>query len=231
MRTFDHVDNKLWEANFFIERMEESEFNWFAMRCYFSAFVSSARSVTFAMQASMKGVQGFQEWYEKIRLELRENQIARFFHNCRTDDQKIGFNNIVGGSAVNGKSVYWFGGPDFDIYQHIPKTDVLTTCKSHMTTVCSIVDKAYCDFGFEIDPDQLFTLAGMTKLKLSLEDLEEFLGFPRGYTDIEWDGEDKNLIRLENLRREIPGSCVKPLLFKYLGRELSYPTEPFRAPR
>lgn len=231
MRTFDHVDNKVSEADFFIEKMEALDFNWFAMRCYFSAFVSSSRSVTFAMQASMNGVDGFQEWYAKIQVELRENSIARFFHNCRTDDQKIGFNQIVGGIARNGKMIYRFGEPDPGRYEYIPESDVLTTCKIHMTTVCGVVDRAYSDFGLEIDPDQRFTPSGMAKLGLSLEDLEESLGFPRGYTDIEWAGEDKNLLRLEHLRKEIPGSGVKLLLSKYLGRELTYPTERYRAPR
>lgn len=56
MRTFDHVDDKLIEADFFINKMSEEEIGWFEMRCYFSAFVSSARSVTFALQASMNGI-------------------------------------------------------------------------------------------------------------------------------------------------------------------------------
>lgn len=231
MRTFDHVDDKLFEADFFITKMELVDFDMFAIRCYFSAFVAASRTVTFAMQASMNGIAGFDEWYTKIQSELRENPIARFFHECRTDNQHIGFNQVVGGVARGDKMQFWFGEPEIRRYKNIPKSDVLTTCKMQMTTICGVVDGAYSQFGHEIDPDQRFTPSGLSKLGMSLDDLESYVGFPQGFTDIEWGGVNKDLHRLELLRKQIPGSAVKPLLVKYLGRELTYPTEPFRAPR
>jgi hypothetical protein len=231
MRTFDHVDNKLFEADFFAQKMDILEFDWFAMRCYFSAFVSSSRSVTFAMQASMKGIGGFAEWYANIQGELRNNEMDRFFHECRTDDQKIGFNHIVGGVMRDGRMDYWFSEHEQGKYNFTPKTDVLTSCKEQMVTLCKVVDQAYSAFGLEIDPDQRYTPEGLKALGYSLEDLEEDLGLPRGHTDIEWDSGNKDLERLEQLRRQIPGSSVKPLLSKYLCRDLTYPVDRFRAPR
>lgn len=222
MRTFDHVDDKLLEADFFINKMSE-EIGWFEMRCYFSAFVSSARSVTFALQASMNGVSGFEIWYSNIQADLRKNQLARFFHDCRTDNQKIGFNHIVGGSRQDGKTMYWFGKPERKSYKYIPEIDVLTACNKQMKTVCSIIDKTYVDFGLQIDPDQIYTPSGLAALNMSLEDIEESLGLPRGHTDIEWDGEDKHLQRLMHLRKQISGSSIKPLLKHYLKRDLEYP--------
>ena len=57
-RSFGLVDDKLAEAAFFFERLESTQ-NMFEARCYLSAFASASRSVTFAMQASLVGVEGF----------------------------------------------------------------------------------------------------------------------------------------------------------------------------
>ncbi len=198
------------------------------MRCFFSAFVSSVRSVTFAMQASMKGVDGFENWYADIQAELRSSPIARFFHECRTDDQKIGFNHIVGGFLSETGVEFWFGEPEPGRCKFVPETDVLTTCKMHMRTTCAIVDKAYNDFGLEIDPDQIYTPDGLKLKSWSLEDVDEYLGYPRGWTDVEWPKGNKYEHRLASLVRNIPRSYVKPLLVKYLERELKYPIGPFR---
>jgi hypothetical protein len=228
-RTFDHVDNKLFEADFFFQKMAELDFNWFEMRCFFSAFVNSSRSVTFALQASMNGVSGFSEWYTLLQEKLRQDKLARFFHECRTDDQKIGYNHVVGGWSENGTMKYWFGEPQPGQYSFIPNVDVLTACKLHITKLCEIVDEVYFRFGLEIDPDQRYTPEGVNKLGISLEDIEALCGFPPGWTDIDWHGPGKDEIRLELLRRSIPGSSVKPLLIKYLGRELRYPVGRFRS--
>jgi hypothetical protein len=228
LRTFDHVDNKLFETEFFLKRMSENDVGWFEVRCY---FVSSSRSVTFAMQASMKGVEGFENWYASIQSDLREDSIARFFSECRTDDQKLGFNHINRLLAEEGQRRYYFGEPEVGRYKFVPKTDVVTTCEHHFRTVCAIVDKAYSDFGLSIDPDQIYTPTGLNSLGISLEDVEASLGFSRGWTDLNWDGADKELHRLEQLRRNIPGSSVKPLLESYLGKPLDYPTGRYRAPK
>ena len=63
-RHFGLVDAKVAEANFFLQQLAGSEANFFTARCYFSPFLSSARSITFALQAVMSGVDGFLEWYK-----------------------------------------------------------------------------------------------------------------------------------------------------------------------
>jgi len=61
--SFGVVENKLREAEFFLDQLRDASRLSFEADCYFSAFVSAARSVTFAMQASLKGVPGFRDWY------------------------------------------------------------------------------------------------------------------------------------------------------------------------
>ncbi len=125
---------------------------------------------------------------------------------------------------------YLFGEPEAGRYKYVPDTDVLSTCKEHFKNICAIVDCAYTTFGLQIDPDQRYTPEGLEKLGISIDQIEQELGFPSGWTDIEIDIENKDLVRLELLRCNIPGSSVKPLLAKYLGRDLTYPTCPYRAP-
>lgn len=230
MRTFDHVDNKLFESDFFLRKLQEIEFALFELRCYFSAFVSSSRSVTFALQASMKGQSGFESWYTDIQDELRENELAKFFNDCRVDDQKLGFNQIVRGHYGSGQMLWFFGEPEPNRYRFIPEIDVVSACEAQMVTICEVVDRAYRDFGFLIDPDQRFRPEAMLEHGISLEELEEELGFPRGWTDLDIDVEKKDLHRLSLLVRQCPRSAVKPLLAQYLKRDLSYPSEPFRYP-
>ena len=68
--SFDWVDEKLFESDFFLTKLEETAYNFSAARYYFSAFTSAARSVTFALQKVMKRIPGFDEWYLKKKVLL-----------------------------------------------------------------------------------------------------------------------------------------------------------------
>lgn len=229
MRSFGLVENKLEEADFFLTALESAGADLFSGKFFFSAFVSAARSVTFAMQASLKDADGFADWYSIQQTKIRGDKLAQFFHECRTDSQHIGINPIEGVSSSDfeGKFLLWFGQPEPGRYKYMPNTDVVTACGNYLSTVCALVDQCYIDFGFLIDPDQIYTPNGLRVLGKTIEDIEIEIGFPAGWTDIPWAGGLKTEHRLEMLRREIPGSTIKPLLVKYLKRELEYPCEPF----
>jgi hypothetical protein len=64
---------------------------------YLSAFVSAARSVTFALQAVMSKYPGFGEWYPSRRDHLAQSALARFFVTLRNHAQKVGTLPIQGG--------------------------------------------------------------------------------------------------------------------------------------
>ena len=76
-RSFELVESKLVEANFFLEKLANVK-GFDAARFYFSAFVSAARTVTFALQAVMKSVEGFAEWYSKEQDSLKADPTARY---------------------------------------------------------------------------------------------------------------------------------------------------------
>ncbi|MGA2207716.1 MAG: hypothetical protein ABSG10_13395, partial [Terracidiphilus sp.] len=58
-QSFGIVEEKLREAEFFLDALHAAPRSSFEARCLFSAFVSAARSVTLALQATMKDIDGF----------------------------------------------------------------------------------------------------------------------------------------------------------------------------
>jgi len=220
MRSFGIVDEKLAEADFFCDLVAKGGSDLFRVRYYFSAYVGAARSVTFALQASIKDADGFEPWYRGWQEQLRNDNLARFFHACRTDTQHIGINPVMGAYSYNNSAGCVFGEPELGRYAWLPETDVATACRLHMRMLCEVIRDCYQEFGLLIDPDQIYTPEGLVAKGWTLEDVEEQLGFPRGFTDIEWHGDDKDAQRLNLLRRNIPMSEIGPLLAKYLDREL-----------
>lgn len=227
MRSFDLVDNKLAEADFFLEEIRLAGLQFVRVRYLFSAFTSASRSVTFAMQASLKGADGFHEWYQVEQEALRENRLARFFHQCRTHSQHIGYNQIVCGASERGKHSYYFGEPEPGIYNYVPTMDVLSACEEYLIIICGLVDRCYEQFGLLIDPDQIFTPEGLSTLGRTVEDFEEEIGLPRGWTCIDSKLPKTTEHRLHLLSRNIVRSGIKPILIKYLKRDLRYPTASF----
>ena len=82
-RVLDLIEWKVAEADFFLNAMQDSGFNIFGFYCYFSAFLSASRSITFTLQAVMSDTPGFDEWYETARQPLKEDSRARFFVQLR----------------------------------------------------------------------------------------------------------------------------------------------------
>src|SRR5437016_9435765 len=97
-RSFGLVDTKVQEAEYFLDRILTEDLDFFAVRCDTVAFAAAARSITFVLQASLTGVARFDEWYSARQAELRNNPLAKFFHDFRRVSQHIGDNAIVGGS-------------------------------------------------------------------------------------------------------------------------------------
>lgn len=221
-RSFDLVDNKVGEAEFFLKKIRASLSNPFEVRCYVSAFVSSARSVTFALQAVLGKQEGFDSWYQKHQNSLKDDSIARFFHKFRTVNQHIGDNLVgLGLSSRDSGYVMWFQSTE-DIDQ-VPSEDVLSACNQYFMMLLEIVIDCYRVFGPEIDPQQRYTPQYFQSIGKSIEDAEEELGFPRGWTDIG----DPNALpwRFAALRRDIPGCRINDIFDEYLGKTTPSPPE------
>jgi hypothetical protein len=182
-RSFSLVDSKVSEAAFFLERIPSCGYNMFEMRCYLSAFVSSARTVTFSLQAVLKGMEGFDVWYKQKQAELKEDKLARFFHDFRTANQHLGDNPARAGSGGPGVGpLHWFM-PTADI-SNVPEEDVFTSCKQYFVRVLNVIFECYLQFGPHINGKQRYTEEYFSSIGKTIEDAEEELGFPRGWTDI-----------------------------------------------
>lgn len=74
---------KLLEAEFFLERMNETQSDRAAFKYNLSAFLAAARSVTWFMQKEFKKVSGFKEWYEEKQAKMKSDSDMTFLNKTR----------------------------------------------------------------------------------------------------------------------------------------------------
>ena len=221
-RSFGLVDYKVLEAEFFLNELNRisklgENFNVSGVQFCASAFVSASRSITFAMQASLKNQSEFDDWYGCHQESLRQNSLAKFFHNFRTVTQHVGESVVNGGMLVDGKMLFLFC-PCKDLPK-VPVQDVLTACEEYFRIVLSIVYDCYLKLGNLIDGQQYYTQENFFKLGKSIEDAEEELGFPRGWTQIGL--ADEHLFERWNLLRKNAGGCeIEDVFLKWLDLKL-----------
>lgn len=234
-RSFGIVEWKLFESDFFLEKMRacdemvEAEF-------FLSAFLSATRAVTFALQASLRDLAGFDTWYASEIERLRENSVAMWFVRARNSSQKEGATFIRSAShGLDGSSLFFeeslfqkaktieegalrllaevdaeATGPHVSLPDK--QIDVVSKCERYLRDLVGLILRCYSQFGRDIDPAQYCTLSNMVRLGMSVEDFEEQLGFPRGWTAT-IEQED----RLAVLRREAGRTEVDEIFLKYLG--------------
>jgi hypothetical protein len=218
-RNFGLVDDKVAEAEFFVEKLSSAGFNFFEARCYFSAFVSAARSITFCLQAVMNEIPGFTNWYAQKQGLLKQDPGANYFSMVRTENQKIGRMPLAAGTShieADGRRCveYYFLNGIGERLPEAPHMDVLAASRAYLKLLVEVVFDCYKVFGPTIDPDQYYRLENLRSLGISLEDVEESLGLPRGWTAQEGASEAD---RLTALRSQVSFSGIDPIFEKYLG--------------
>ncbi len=225
-RGFHCVADKVAEADYFLDRMKETSAEIEEMRFLFSAFVSAARSVTFSLQAVMSGYPDFDSWYQPRQERLKESRLARFFVDLRNHLQKVGGAPLFhSGWSRNGK-FEWFTEftptPDFE---EVPSGDVIALSEAYFRLLLEILQECYADYWAYIDPRAIFTVEGLRILGWTVEDVEEAVGFPRGWTDIPWPKEEKVSARLHVLSRCGGDELMDAFFKKYSIGSRCEPTE------
>jgi hypothetical protein len=86
---FKRAVNKLEDARVALERMQRSQHEQHFKEA-FSSFVTSARSITWALQKDGKGIDRFEEWYNAKQEEMKQDDMLRFMHDVRTADTHKG---------------------------------------------------------------------------------------------------------------------------------------------
>jgi len=208
---FDCVDNKLKEADFFLEKFVSVSPEILESQFYFSAFVTAARSVTFALQHVMAGVEGFADWYRVRSQRLRDNSLCRYFVFVRNQVQKEGSSPVTmwdtDGSAF---FLHWWEDPAVAP----PDEAVAEASRQYMIVLANLVYEVYRDFGHFVDPSVVYSEAGAAKRGLGIEDLEEETIGVRGWTSglpLEE--------RFRLLRRQQPLPDIDEIFIKYVGHD------------
>ena len=224
-RTFGIVDLKVAEADFFLRCISENGSDFHGIRCYTSAFVTSARSVTYAMQAVLRHTSGFNEWYAKRQKHLKEEPLARFFTNYRTVNHHVGDNFVNAGTyGQNTRPLYWFT-PTMDL-PIVPHDDVETACRNYLKLLLEIVFQCYLDLGPEIDAHQYYTEDHFASIGKTIEDADQEVFGVRGWTAGAGFGEQ---LRWRLIRDSVVGCEINHLFMEYLGKIVPRPERPPRA--
>jgi len=224
-RSISIVEYKVQQAHFFLEKIAQSELDFFAAQCFVDAFTSATRSITFSMQAVISEVPGFAKWYEGQQTKLKEDSISRFFNQYRTVSTHIG-DTVVRGCAMgkdnSGRRVVkYFFMPVPDL-PDVPVQDVLSICTHHFKTLLELVFNSLIVFRYQLDDRWYYTQENFDRLGKTIEDAEQELGFPRGWTDIgqAFSGPQ----RWAALRHTQTVGCqLNDLFLRYLGKQVEGP--------
>lgn len=214
-KTYAYVENKLDEAKFFLEKMKETRQDLRLLRFNFSAFLSAARSITWTLQRNMKEIDGFEQWYEGQQKELKANPVVEIMNNARVDTVH------KGKIRVSFPGIYLDEQGRLQLTHYITDTisddsirdfgDVFHASETYVNSLQKLVNDFEKRFPEFIDLDKLYTIKGLKARKMTIEDLEEQLGFERGWTRGIPDRE-----RLRLLKQSTP-----PLLYKEMFRDIA----------
>jgi hypothetical protein len=180
------VEERLLEAKYFARRLARQR-DRDRLGYELNAFLAAARSVTFLLQKEMAKVPGFAVWWDGQRYLLAGDAAAAFFLKLRNFSQKEGRISLVGGSLSSGKGRRWsyrFAGNADRVPPALLHRDLADCCHEHVAKLARIVLACTDAFPYQTCPRRALTPAGVKALQLSLGDVEESLGFPRGWTDI-----------------------------------------------
>lgn len=187
-RSFSLVETKFAEADFFLTKLREAKLNYFAARCYFAAFIASARSITFAMQAVMAYEPKFNAWYTERQAQLRSHPVCCYFHHARRLDQHVGLNSLSNGNFDRNDSseirvVYRLApADDGEGLPRPPEVDAITACHQYLETLLKIVFDCCVDFRLSINAKVWFSKDKFKEMGRTIGDAEQELFGVRGWT-------------------------------------------------
>jgi hypothetical protein len=219
-RSFGLVDNKVREAEYFLERILDSGYDMYGLGFDTVAFAAATRSITFAMQSSLTGISEFDKWYATKKECLAADPLCSFFNRLRRVTQHIGESPIGGGRSFNGKVVHYFS--ESKELGQIPEPNVAEACAAFYKLILELVYECYVTFNPLVNGQWRFTKEHFLSLGLTIEDAEEELGLPRGWSGVSGLGED---LRWKYLRKEADGCNVQPQFERWLGKRVPHPDD------
>ncbi|WP_270482364.1 hypothetical protein [Alistipes communis] len=217
MRSFQSVENKIKESDFFLGCLESTKGP--EIFYYLSAYLSAARSITFAIQVAMKGLADFEKWYKQQQQRLKEDPVALYLLEVRNyilheGEYPIRTLLFVSPHSLGG---FFFTPIPGKEQLETPSGEVSETCRQYMITILKIIRECFQRFGYIIDPVLRFNHVISSRQK-TIEDIEEELGFPRGWTKIEGMSDEN---RAKVLQSELKKDTIHidDIFNKYLGTD------------
>ena len=219
-RSFGLVDNKVQEAEYFLDRILSSGFGSYGLNFDTVAFAAAARSITFAMQASLTGISEFDNWYAAKQESLKAQPLCSFFNRPRRVTQHIGESPIGGGRSSGGGVVHYFA--EFKELGDIPEPNVAVACEKFYKILLELVYECYLEFNPLINGQWRLTKDYFQSLGLTIEDAEEELGLTRGWSGVSGLHED---IRWKYLRKQADGCDAQEQFERWLGKRVPHPDD------
>lgn len=184
--SFDLVNAKVAQANFFLGKLVRASDDAFEFHCYLTGFVTCCRSVTYVLQAVMTDIPGFAEWYTEQQKALQDNVITRYFNSVRRLDHHVG--TIILGSRNETREYglkkvkYAFARDRSDPMPSPPEMDVLSACHQYYDEMAQVVADCCVEFKIPVDPKVHYTQLNFDSLGESLSAaMQEVLGHPDAF--------------------------------------------------
>jgi hypothetical protein len=184
------VEERLLEAHYFVDQMEAAGMG-LEVGYNLNAFLSASRAVTFLLQKEMSRVPGFSAWWVDRQLEMRADRAMRFFVELRNFSQKAGRVRFQSMGYGLDRSTYRhvFRDGSIKVPDEVGRIDALDACRLHLGKIARVVIGCMDAFPYHTCPRRAVSPAGIAALGLDTDELDESLGYPRGYSRELGDGE------------------------------------------
>ena len=236
-QSFGVVEGKLCEAEFFLSQFSGSSRFSFDAQCYFSAFVSAARSVTLALQATMNGTADFDQWYQAAQARLKGDPLAPFFLEIRNNSIHRGLNRLnqvtldhlredLFDQLHQRERSHVLVLPDANSETLTVLADAVQASRLYFVSLVNVVFECYERFKFVVDPQWYFTRENFSAMGKTFEDAVLELGLPPVWASCAPPGDDG----WRALRSQQPPCQINHLFRKYIGSEIAGPDDVDRIP-
>ena len=226
VRSISIVEYKVQQAHFFLDQIEASAFNFFAVQCLTDAFASACRTITLSMQSVLNEIEGFQQWYRPRADLLKNDPVSRFFNTYRVASVHIGDTVVRGGTGYKGddgkihRQYFFMAVPDVPI---VPDADVLTVCKIHFTNLLALVYDAFANFRDHLDDRWYYTEEHFHRMGKTFEDAVAEFGFPREWVTAAGLSESQQWRAFRSA--QTVGCQINSLFDRYLKKTIIGPDE------
>jgi hypothetical protein len=184
------VEERFFEAHYFLDQMEAAGMG-LEVGYNLNAFLSASRAVTFLLQQEMSRVPGFAEWWAYRQQEMRADRAMRFFVELRNYSQKAGRVRFDSAGSGLDRSTYRHVFRDglIKVPEEVGQVDAIDACRLHLAKIARVVLACMDAFPYHTCPRKALSPDGILALGLDTDELDERLGYPRGFSKTLGNGE------------------------------------------